>query len=54
MSCSKNIVAIRQLTSASEKKAGAVVRLAGGGWMLDSEVNLQDYRNVWPDYGPDV
>jgi hypothetical protein len=31
-----------------------VVRLAGGGWMSDSEANLQDCRNAVPDYGPDV
>ena len=39
MSCSKNVVAIRQLTSGNVKTAGAVVRLAGGGWVSDSEVN---------------
>ena len=54
MYSSKNVVAIRQLTSAVAKTAGTVVRLAGGGWMSGSEMNLQDCRNAGPDYGPDV
>jgi len=33
MSCSKNVVSIRQLTSTGEQRAGTVVRLAGDDWM---------------------